>query len=333
MLSCIYLTRKCPNKCVYCKARDSKVDAELTVEQWKKAFYRLAEMGVDFYLLLGNELLMKDGIVEIMHFLTNELKVAYAFYSTYPEPYYSQLRQPLIDLGITNVSCGVDIQPLMPVSETHPYYDIYAKAKRGISALSWFAEKGVPDIQATITCSKLNSPSLIHLVKYLTARKFWIGINQIHWDKDGHYDFFPSKADIEYMLLSQDDITNAASELYRGALEGEYKIQNPPPYFLAWAECGYDLSWHCRNPLIVTVDADGSYRCCGYRKGDNSPKLNILTDDISTYQLAWEHDQKACPGCFWSYWWMAEYYRLTETPAYAHGVFATHDTKYFNIKE
>jgi len=130
MLSCVYLTRACPHKCSYCALRDSPLQRpELTTEEWIDAFDILHSLGVDFHLLLGNELLMRRDIVQIISYLSST-GVPYAFYTTCPSYLMKQHAQRLVDVGLSNASCGIDVTP----ESYWPGSDIYIerKAKSGL---------------------------------------------------------------------------------------------------------------------------------------------------------------------------------------------------------
>jgi len=332
MLSCVYLTRACPHKCSYCALRDSPLQRpELTTEEWIDAFDILHSLGVDFHLLLGNELLMRRDIVQIISYLSST-GVPYAFYTTCPSYLMKQHAQRLVDVGLSNASCGIDVTP----ESYWPGSDIYIerKAKSGLEGLKWFRDKGVSDLQGTITISKINTGRLAEVIQMLTNEKIWCGANTIHWDVDGGFDFFPVREKIEHLLLTQKEISRDAEHVRSLYLAGELALQNPLEYWDAWEEHGVDLSWHCGPPQILTVDADGSMRCCGYRKGIHSSNMHIfdLPKQLDNYWDAWYKDQRDCPGCFWSYPWMAEHLLIKESDVdYGLGVFQTHASRAYDM--
>ena len=109
LLSCIYLTRKCPMHCKYCAIRNSQLqERELTVSEWKEAFDIFKSLDCKFNLILGNETMMLgDGLVDIVKHLS-ETETNYALYSTSPTKLYNKLKEPLIKAGLKNLSSGFD---------------------------------------------------------------------------------------------------------------------------------------------------------------------------------------------------------------------------------
>ena len=330
MLSCIYLTRGCPHKCSYCAIRDSPLQRpELTTEEWIETFDILHSLGVDFHLILGNELLMRRDIVQIIAYLSST-GVPYAFYTTCPPYLMKQYAQRLVDVGLSNASCGIDVTS----TAYWPKSDMYVarKAEQGLNGLRWFRDNGVKDLQGTITISKMNTGRIIEVIKMLTDEGMWCGANTIHWDVDGGFDFFPQKKKIEHLLLTQEEIDGDSEIIKSLYLAGELAIQNPPEFWNAWEEYGVNLNWHCSTPQIITVDADGSMRCCGYRKGTYSSAMHIfdLPNQLDNYWEAWQRDQRECPGCFWSYPWMAEHLLVKESDkGYGLEVFQAHASRVY----
>ena len=303
MISVLYLTRQCPNSCTYCAIRSSPLqERELSTDEWLDAFDILEDLGVEFHLILGNEPLMRTDIVELVSYLTNVKKVPYGLYTTCPPGLMFDRAQPLIDIGITNVSCGFDVIP-----NTGPKY-MRDKAGTGIEGLIWFRDQGVRDLHASVTMSNINLYDLGKIVRYLSRRGIWAGLNPIHWNKDGKYDFFPLRSHIDHLIPAKEDIELGIGKLL-GELEQTDMLHNPQQFLAEWPQY-YDMNWHCNKPLIYTVDADGHMRCCGYRKGDECPNITIF--DLvngSSYWERWHVDQKNCPGCYWSCPWQAEHWK------------------------
>lgn len=305
MISVIYLTRKCPNTCDYCSIRNSPLQGnELTTEQWKIAFDILANMGTEFFLILGNEPLARSDIVILIDYLTNTLKIPYGLYTTFPDVYIKTHARNLIDTGITNVSCGIDV---LPKDNAAPTY-MREKARRGLRWLKWFRLNGVQDLHASITVSKANIHYLGDLARLLTKEKIWAGFNPLHWNKDGYYDFSPIKKYIETLVLSRQEIEMGIGKLIKAKQVESLMVHNPDKFLYDWMEYGENLTWHCSAPEIITVDADGTMRCCGYRKGEKCSTKSIFKIDLDTYWNDWKIDMKKCPGCYWSCPWQAEHW-------------------------
>lgn len=332
LFSCIYLTRSCTMHCEYCRIRNSTLKRkELSVDEWKNAFKILKDLGVEFNLILGNEpLMLKDDYVKIIDFL-NKDNYSYATYTTFPEPLWGNYKQKLVDVGIKNVSGGLDYLK-------GPEGDILEKSCRAFKGLKWCRDNGIPDYQGTITLTKTNIDSALDTVETLSSENLWSGVNIIHYAKDNFFDFFPTKDEIKNLIFTDVDkpkLEILAKKLKEGILEGKYKMQNPPEYLDALVEHGINLDWHCNHklPLIFTVDADGTMRTCGYRQGPRTGKYSIFDlenkEKLKSFMIDWSEDIKECPGCFWSYWWMTEFY-LKNNPEFGKEVFKVHASKYYS---
>jgi len=323
MNSLTYLTRRCPRNCEYCSLRDAKdVGNELTYKEWREAFRILHDLGVDFNLILGNETwLLREHLLLIMQ----ENKVPYALYTTCPEPLFSDYRRLFFDSGfIDNLSCGVDYPPL-PKSL---HDDSYAKSVAALKGFAWVkANCPYVDTQGTVTVHKKNIEHLPRLVHLLSMMGVFVGINFIHWNKDGRYDFFPSKEEISDLLFSESDYDRIKYYLGEVLDDGLNLLQNPefitmPPEMIT------NMGWHCKGDPYggPTVDSDGHLRCCGYRRGRYTPEFTIF--DISKdckcdWKEAIYQDAMECPGCAWSYPWMFRYWEETN-PGMGKKVFVKH---------
>jgi MoaA/NifB/PqqE/SkfB family radical SAM enzyme len=305
-----YVTRRCPRHCEYCALRDAKdVGPELTTEQWKRAFSILKELGIEFNLILGNETwVLGDSLLEIMK--TN--KVPYALYTTCPEPLFSMYKDKFITNGpIVNLSCGV-VYPQSYLSESLILTDdSERKSQEALKGFEWLKEKNPhTDCQGQITVHKGNLPYLERTVDELSTMGVFVGINFIHWNSDGGFDFFPDRKEIEYLLFKEEDIPNIRKTLDR-IIEKPGLLQNPQLLKVDVAQL-INMGWHCNgNPYGgPTIDADGTLRVCGYRKGTRTPKFTIfdLPEKIEEWREAVRLDAQDCPGCFWSYPWLFNYW-------------------------
>jgi len=327
LLSCIYLTRKCPMHCKYCAIRKTNLlQPELTVEGWKKAFGILKDLGCEFNLILGNETMMADDLPAIIKYLY-EQKINYALYSTSPTELFNELKELLIEAGLKNLSSGFD--------SLKRNDSIGIKSKRGLNGMIEMKKRiKALDTQGTITLSNINLDEVVDLLRTLTKNHIWGAVNSLHWDIDGEYDFFPSKEHLkDFIITDEKKFLKLCEELKELTINGEIMIQNPPEYFDALARYGLNMGWHCTQPYVITVDADGSLRLCGYRRGKRVTKFSIfdLVDEkkFEEYRQVWKEESQECPGCFWSYWWMAENFIFTDQKEYGTKVFQTHYSKFY----
>jgi MoaA/NifB/PqqE/SkfB family radical SAM enzyme len=300
-----YLTRACPRACSYCALRDAVgLGKELTTAQWRQAFSILKEIGVDFNLILGNETwLLGEGLLEIM----KQNQVPFALYTTCPEPVFTKYRDLYFSSNvIDNLSCGLDYPRELP--EGHPGLsdDSYAKSKKAWEGFEW-VKKNYPaiDTQGTITIHSQNYKLLPQIVKDLSALGVFVGVNLIHYNKDGGFDFFPVKEELSDLLFSENDHDSLVA-VFKEVLADKGLLQNPAYLRLIIEQPSLlEMKWHCHgNPYGgPTIDSDGSLRVCGYRKGIHTPKFTIfdLPAKLNEWREAVQQDAMECVGCHWTY--------------------------------
>jgi MoaA/NifB/PqqE/SkfB family radical SAM enzyme len=338
MLTCIFLTRACPRACSYCRIRDSKTARkELTRDEWQEAFLILKGRDVDFNLILGNEVLtLGHDFLDLVDFWHRE-DIPYAVYTTFPEGLWEKWRDELMRKGIKNLSAGVDvIEPHLGLcNDRH----VVSKSQRGIESLVWAKERGLPDHQANITMSKMNLEVLPDIIRQTTKLGLWSGLNVLHHNQhDPLFDFFPPPEELEGWLLTDDDLSammNVVIEIKKDVLDGKVMLMNTPEFLEAWLVYGVNLDWHCTLPLILTIDSDGTMRTCGYRKGDRVAKYTVfdLKDDDKwdAFFKDWQKDRDDCPGCFWSYWYLAEQ-QYAKDNDFAKKYFQKHASRHYKHK-
>ncbi len=303
-----FLTRDCPRACDYCAIRDAKdVGTELTTKQWKEAFRILKSLDIDFNLILGNETwLLKDSLIEIMQYN----QVPYALYTTCPEPLFSKYRDKMFKV-IDNLSCGVD-WPLSYLEKKDVLVeDSEKKSLDAWRGFQWF-KKHHPemDCQGTVTIHRGNVELLPSIINELSQLEVFVGVNFIQWNKDGNFDFFPPKEELDGLIISENSYA-VLDEVFKQVLQRPGLLQNPEMLQESPIKL-LSMGWHCGgNPYGgPTIDSDGSLRVCGYRKGYNTTRFSIF--DLPQYAKDWQRavyrDARNCPGCAWSYPWMFHYW-------------------------
>ena len=300
--SCIYINRSCPRRCDYCREREAplKIGRELTILEWKEVIRKLDDLGVVFNLFLGNDaLLLGNNFLELVKFLKG--RTDYAFYTTFKPEIFEPLKNGIAKSGIYNLSAGIDF-----LSGDN---ELGIKGKDGTAGLLWAKKQGIPDLQATLTLHKKNIDTCEEVVKFFSQRGIWNEINVVHWDLDGGFDFFPERME-EYALEDNLKLRKLVKKLVNGMRSKEYLIHSPPEYLLGLPQYGVNQSWHCRDTKIITIDADGTLRTCGYRPGKLLSEYTIfdLGNKISLekYKELWKKDSQVCPGCYWAYTWFVE---------------------------
>ncbi len=326
--SLTYLTRRCPRKCEYCALRDAKdVGKELDVKEWQEVFKILHSQGIDFNLILGNETwLLGYDLLQVM----KVNRTPYALYTTCPEPMFSNFRKHFFQSGvIDNLSCGIDYPVL--INEIND--DSYKKSMDALKGFRWI-KSSFPhvDTQGTITLHRKNIDHVLQLVDLLSWMEVFIGINFIHWNKDGGFDFFPDRKEIEDLLFKEEDYERLSIILRTVKLHPHHTIQNPE-FISQDVHILANMGWHCNgNPYGgPTIDADGTLRCCGYRRGKNTPVMKIF--DLPGREHIWKEavreDAMNCPGCAWSYPWMFHYWEGIN-PEMGKKVFVKHAGKHID---
>lgn len=315
MNSLVYLTRKCPRKCSYCRLRDSKLTGpELTKEQWVTAFSILKDLGVDFNLILGNETwLLGEDLLYIME----RNQVPFALYTTCPDGLFEKYRDLYFSSGvIDNLSCGLDypLSYLANVLIKQQVFnnDMELKSYTAWKGLLWTKEHYPKiDCQGTVTISAYNYDMIPQIVEELHQANIFCGINFLHWDIDGKYDFFPRKEELQSFLMrdfERESLDKSLKNLSSNNSIQNYEMLKEDIVLLS------SMGWNCQgNPYGgPTIDSDGSLRLCGYRAGERTSQFSIfdLTNSkkVDEWKKAVILDGLECKGCFWSYPWMFHYW-------------------------
>lgn len=320
-----YLTRDCPRACNYCALREAKgVGKNLTQKEWAKAFEIIKRMKVEFNLILGNETWLLGS--RLINIIKAHKPISYALYTTCPPTLFNTYKWVFYGDGvIDNLSCGLDF-PMKCKENVND--DSFKKSEDAWKGFQWI-KKHYPeyDTQGTVTVHKGNYIYLPQLIKECTDLGVFIGINFIHWNSDGNFDFFPNKGDIQELLFTKEDHVPLRRVLDKvlenpGLLQNPQYISNTIPI-----ETMVNMGWHCKGDPYggPTIDSDGSLRVCGYRKGKYTSQFSIfdLPDKKEEWKLAVEKDASECPGCYWSYPWMTQYWK-EKNPELGNKVFSSH---------
>lgn len=105
-----YITRDCPRNCSYCSTKNVDVGKYLSPGEWVRVFDILSSEGINFFINVGLESLTYPNFIELIRLLNESgFRGSYAMYTTFPEPWYRKLKEKLLEVGIWNISTGVDI--------------------------------------------------------------------------------------------------------------------------------------------------------------------------------------------------------------------------------
>ncbi|MCW1309793.1 MAG: radical SAM protein [Candidatus Nanoarchaeia archaeon] len=327
----IFIQRHCPRNCVYCRSRNVVPKRLLPPEEWIEAFDILQRNGVEFFLILGNEILLYPEIVHFVRMLKeNGFYGKYAMYSTFIEPQYTLLREKLVDAGLYNISAGIDIVEGYRTGDA----SIDEKSLWGIEQLKWFKEHGVPDLQGTITIHEKNYRIMHEIVECLSRNGIWAGASLLEYSLDGKHDFYGGIETVKELLIRDPIEFRKYMEWFaEGVEDGKWKMQLPPEYFRELGKHGgVPHALHCRLPLNISIEADGEIRLCGYRPFYRNRGHTVFEIgnkiDITDYTKMYYEEAPECPGCSWGMWYMSEHwYRLDKK--FGDDVFQKHASKYW----
>jgi MoaA/NifB/PqqE/SkfB family radical SAM enzyme len=318
------------------------MDPELSIEQWIQAFEILHGMGVRFNLILGNETwALGEPLIRVIETLMYR-NISYALYTTCFKKLFKKHRENFFLKGIDNLSCGVDYPYDWFENDVVDYDGLeLANDMERKSWLAWDAFKWVKrdwkstdiDCQGTITMHRKNALHVPKIIRQLSDIGVFSGLNIIHYNKDGQFDLFPYLAEIHDMCFIMEEDWKMAKYVFnqikkmREDKKNPILLQNPDIYDnITFLEL--NMGWHCHGDPYggPTIDADGSLRCCGYRKGSRTPAYSIFDLKYPKKRASWEKAMKAdaldCPGCCWSYPMMWK--RHAHNPEHRQDVFARH---------
>lgn len=303
----IYLNRACPRGCPQCGI-SKQFKPRLSAEDWKRAFTICRDYyNTKFFLVLGIEpLLLGQDLVDIVDFWTKN-DFFYALYSTSPKKLFEKWRQPLLDVGCNNWSCGIDAVPdVMPIRDSI----VRSKVEDGISGMQWMGERGAQTFfVTTMTNDNLDYiPEIVTWCQNNLPRTMGC-VNPLEFQDELHdetFDFFSKKSEIPELIIPKDrfeDVRNMSIQLEKIAYTKGYYIQNSIrhirdiPYF-------YDtLNRRCNSIVGMGIDCDGSFRRCGYNKGVNIANYTVwdVPDQSEKIYDIWKRDALSCVGCHWSW--------------------------------
>lgn len=306
----------------------------LTPSQWADALHLLEREGVVFHLLLGNELFSYPHPVEFVKAI-RPFWGRYGLYTTFPPGWTDKFLNKCLDAGLYNISSGVDVWPGLLSGDRH----VDSKSNAALHWLSYCKERGVPDIQATITIHRHNYHSLEPLLDLCTEKGIWVGMSMVEYSADGRHDFYGDHSTMRDWLIPEDEkykFRDAMYSLAENVRKKRWMVQNLPIYFEEMGDREVSgKSWHCSMPLLISVEEDGSLRACGYR-GPLKEKISVfelgsrLT--MEQYVKMQRECTSECPGCSgsggaWSYWWQAEHWQRGNL-LQGDAVFQTHHPGY-----
>lgn len=321
-----YLTRRCPNKCSYCRISREKVK-EMPPQSWSRAWDILKEMGVTFNLILGNEpWILGRELPNIMQ----HNQIPFAMYTSCNSLLYGSYSKVFFTTFLDNFSCAVDYSKDYLHQNAFHIDDMERKSEN-----SWFLLRCVKedyphvDCQGLITIHKKNVMQVPFIIEDLSAMGVFVGLNLIHHARDDQTDFAPPKEEMADLLFDKPGDAALLADVFQQAKHIPNNLIMNPDYLDYEVEKLVAKAFHCGgNPYGgPTIDADGSLRCCGYRKGKYTSKFFItdLPKRIDDWKEAVLQDASECDGCSWGY--MLMYHKLLSEPEFGKKVFTKHAIK------
>ncbi len=305
----VFLTRECNLSCGYCNLVGRKLE-ELDFDGWKRAFARMAAIGIKTVKFLGGEPTVKPWLPELIAYAGDlNLKTALLSNSSFDDDMFRRL----VDNGLWAYYASVD-----GLGEIDHYDEQTAgKARGGYAMLKRMQRHGVPLLAANTVIHRKNYPEVPALVRRLSEEGFYINLCTVQHNDEGGREF--SKADtgkdVRFFEEDREELERLSSdllELYRqGAL-----LSVPERYIVDIPKYGIGCDWQCTDMVQLRIDADGGTMLCNEYRTELAEKYNIADQQPSFGRLAWwdslrsdwQHIRKDlnCSGCYWSCFIQAE---------------------------
>jgi MoaA/NifB/PqqE/SkfB family radical SAM enzyme len=323
LISNVFMTRKCPRKCNYCNLRDASdlKGSELTIEEWREAFYILEDMGCEFIQIAGNEpLLFGDGLRDTL----NSLEIPYAILSSAEPKLFEKNKHLFIGENcLKNYSVSLDY----PISyfESKDRKCLNEEERKSLEsweAALWIKENN-PNVEVygCMTFSKKNLAMLYENVVEMLENNIFPSLNLLHYNMDGEMGYLCDYKNVKDILIGKGEIPELKHqiELILSLDDDVYLLDNARRAYLKNLYNSLDLLTeyfhHCGGEPFdgPTIDADGYLRCCAYRRGTRTPKFSIfdLQENINEWKRAVFYDALECPGCYWECNFIYKYSKMT----------------------
>lgn len=272
----------------------------MSIDDWERALEILGDqLKPTFFLFLGTEpLLLRHGFVRLVR-RVNRLGVPAAWYTTSPEPHFTDYREALIAAGVDNWSSGVDTVPGLPFQEK--------KAFDAIAGLEFMASRGV-NTHVTTTVHRKNLVHIPYIMEWVYDHIPGVeyAVNFLHWSRGADFDFSSRRSDMPELawdgtLEEQALVKSVMREVWERS-QGR-KFHTSQDYVLQAHYFYNSLNLRCRATIGPSVDTDGTMRLCGYSRGGDVRNYNVL--ELANSELrdgflkAWKADVWACIGCYW----------------------------------
>ena len=296
----IYITRKCNLSCGYCSVGKNNTLVELNEEKWIHAIDILKNIGIEKLVILGGEPTIKQGIENIVQYLSNNTSINFSIVSNGTADI--SIMKKLINLGLKKVSASIDT---IKNKSLDKYTSL--KSQKALNLFEDLQRYSINDLTAYFVLSAATLNQVVETVEYLSKKNIWLYILPYHYGKPGEDYWVTRDKEIkENLAFYFSHIPNLKKvvELLINMKKSGYLISNTEPYLLDLPLKIVDFKWHCTEYVTeLRIDADGSLMCCHDNRGILSPKYTIFDiineDKFREFNNARAKDAKNCPGCLW----------------------------------
>jgi len=281
--------------------RESSV--EMSIEEWATGLDNLRSLGCDWIAVYGAEPMIDVSRLTSFVRLVSARGIGMTVITNGVLAKDSDWVK-LAEAGLDSVTMSYDGDDEQSVG------DGYARSK-GIVAkrkMLHLKELGLfRDLQLTMTLTKQNLQNLVPLIEWATPKGIWVSFDFLHWKRD---DVSDSKCPDKSVLVGQtldatdyDRVVELVKRLRVLKADGALLFQNDAVFDRI--EYRYDdlvgLSWKCGIPALVSVDCDGTMRCCDDMKMHETWNVKDLTvERWNSFVDAWKRSERQCKGCFWT---------------------------------
>ena len=295
----IFLTRRCNLQCGYCKLARNPLKKELSINEWKKAFKFLEEIGIKTVKILGGEPTILEGLEDLLTFINEETSIKYAVLSN--SMFNDEKIDSLVGAGMQGYFASVNgIEDVKDVDECG-----VAKSHAGFDKLIKFKQKGITLLGANVVITARNISDIPEIVKILSDNGIWVNLCPVIHGKESGWEFRTEVPD-EFRFTNADipKINDIMIKLLQMKLEG-YRIAVPDSYLINMSKYGIHNNWKCKELVQLRIDADGALMLCNDIRGEVAEKYNILYMDkekFKQFKEDWKKERAKtdCPGCYWS---------------------------------
>jgi MoaA/NifB/PqqE/SkfB family radical SAM enzyme len=295
----IFLTRKCNLRCGYCKL--VKEMDELGLEDWKKAYDNMENIGIRTVKLLGGEPTVKDWLPDLIEYSSDSrIKTALLSNSFFSE----DMMEKLVGADLWGYFASVDsLGGAMP--------DDDEKSGRGYAMLRKLKGR-IPLLAANLVISRKNFREIPETVRRLSDEGFFVNLCTVQHTRRNDREF--SKADIsmDYRFVQENrqELEELAERLLMMKRSGS-RITVPESYIEGIPVHGIECDWKCEDISQLRIDADGGMMLCSEYRTRLADRYNITsmtTRKYGEFLHEWKETRQltGCDGCYWSCFLQAE---------------------------